>query len=442
MNYSNLSTTLTNTLENDIKKKNGIYFTPPSCIHRNIEILKPYMDTITNVLEPSCGSCEYIVSLHKHFNHLNITGIEFNPTIYTSITKFNSNNTTILQSDFMVYETTDRYGLIIGNPPYYVMEKKDVNKDYTKFFDGRPNIFILFIIKSLRLLKDNGILSFILPKSFLNCSYYDKTRKYILKHFQILHIEDCIDDKYLNTSQPTIMFILQKKNSINNSIDNNKFNINIHTYSILNDEKNITILKKYKTDSKTLCELGFKVNVGKVVWNQAAARLGKKDKDLLEMDPTDPTLEDKDRKLIVKAKKKSKKKSILTDDETKTRLIYSTDIVNNTLGKKTYTSEDKKNYINKPGKKEIMLVMNRGYGVSTYKFNYCLINLDHEYLIENHLICIRDDKSRSKDELLNLYKKIIKSLEDSRTKDFINIYCSNNALNTTELNNIVPIFGM
>ena len=160
------------------------------------------------------------------------------------------------------------------------------------------------------------------------------------------------------------------------------------------------------------------------------------------MDPTDPTLKDKDRKLIVKAKKKSKKKSILTDDETKTRLIYSTDIVNNTLGKKTYTSEDKKNYINKPGKKEVMLVMNRGYGVSTYKFNYCLINLDHEYLIENHLICIRDDKSRSKDELLNLYKKIIKSLEDSRTKDFINIYCSNNALNTTELNNIVPIFGM
>ena len=35
-------------------------------------------------------------------------------------------------------------------------------------------------------LETDGILSFVLPKSFLNCSYYDKTRKLINKNFQML----------------------------------------------------------------------------------------------------------------------------------------------------------------------------------------------------------------------------------------------------------------
>ena len=70
-------------------------------------------------------------------------------------------------------------------------------------------IFILFIIKSLEKLKPGGILSFVLPNSFLNCLYYEKTRDFIVKKYQILNIIEC-HDKYLETGQETIILIIKK----------------------------------------------------------------------------------------------------------------------------------------------------------------------------------------------------------------------------------------
>ena len=211
--YSKLSLSLTKQIDKNDKKSNGIYFTPPKTIDKNIECLKPYIKNFKNVLEPSCGSCEYVVSLNNLYSHLNITGIEFNKTIFESIKLLESKNISLYNENFLTYHSPDTYDLIIGNPPYYVMKKQDVDSSYYDYFDGRPNIFILFIIKSLGLLNDNGILSFVLPKSFLNCLYYDKTRKYISNNFKILQILECNDD-YIETKQATTIIIYYRKRTI------------------------------------------------------------------------------------------------------------------------------------------------------------------------------------------------------------------------------------
>ena len=111
------------------------------------------MNDIQNVLEPSCGSCEYILALKEKYE-VNITGIEFNDTIYESIKHLHNN---IIHNDFIQYDFDKTFDLIIGNPPYFVMKKKDVNKEYYKYFDGRPNIFILFIIITFHLIFLNYI---------------------------------------------------------------------------------------------------------------------------------------------------------------------------------------------------------------------------------------------------------------------------------------------
>jgi adenine-specific DNA-methyltransferase len=400
LEYSDISKSLTKILSKIDKKKNGIYFTPPSCVYKNLELLKkyiPYNKQNFNVLEPSCGSCEYINGLISVNNTLNITGIELNKKIYESIKYLNSDKISILNTDFLTFNLDTLYNLIIGNPPYYVMKKKDVDKKYYSYFDGRPNIFILFLIKSLELLKDNGILSFILPKNFINCLYYDKTRKHIEQNYQIIDIVEC-DNKYIETEQDTILFIVKKQKNINNT----DFVLNNNTYTIFSTKNNIQKIKELYTHSKSLNELGFVVNVGNVVWNQC--------------------------------------KDILTDDNTKTRLIYSSDIKNNRLIQKEYSNKQKKNFIDKKGITEIMLVINRGYGVGEYNFDYCLINQTYEYLIENHLICIRYKDDVDKNRLLDLYDKIILSLNDKRTKEFIKLYFGNNSINTTELNYILPIY--
>jgi hypothetical protein len=150
--------------------------------------------------------------------------------------------------------------------------------------------------------------------------------------------------------------------------------------------------------------LGFTINVGNIVWNQC-----KKD---------------------------------LTNDSNKTLLIYSSDIKNKRLEIQSYSNNDKKNYIDRKGYTEPILVINRGYGVGKYSFDYCLINEDYEYLIENHLICIKYKNEIDKEDLIKLYNKIITSFENKDTIEFIQLYFGNNAINTTELYNIFPIYDI
>lgn len=398
--YSELSVELTNKISKNEKKENGIYFTPPLTINRNLELLEPYIKNIKSVLEPSCGSCEYILKINNKKPKVNITGIELNKTIFDSIKKYNSNNITLFNKNYLNHEFDTKFDLIIGNPPFFVMKKTNVDKSYNNYFSGRPNIFILFIIKSLKLLNKKGIMSFVLPKSFLNCLYYDKTRKYIIKNYNILSISEC-NDKYIETQQDTILLIIQNVKPT----DNNKlYYLTISKYTIFGTKDNINILNELYYNSKTLYELGFNVSVGNIVWNQC-----KKD---------------------------------LTDDSNKTLLIYSSDITNNKLSIKKYSNKEKKNYINKKGFNKPLLVINRGYGVGTYNFNYCIINENDniDYLVENHLIIIKYLEPLSNEDLIEKYKKIIESFENEKTMKFIKIYFGNNAINTTELCKILPIY--
>jgi len=398
--YSKLSYELTKKISKDEKKKNGIYFTPPETINKTINLLEPYMKNIKEVLEPSCGSCEYILSLNEKYKNIKITGIELNNTIYESIKTIENNNIKIYNENFLEYNEDIKYDLIIGNPPYFVMKKTDVDNKYYKYFEGRPNIFILFIIKSLRILNDNGILSFVLPKSFLNCLYYDKMRKYINDNYQILHIIE-YNDPYIETSQETITLIIKKTDK---DIKNIEYIIIIEGFTIFGTPENIVKLRLLYNNSTTLNNLGFTINVGNILWNQC--------------------------------------KKELSNDNNKTLLIYSSDIKNKRLEIQSYTNDDKKNYIDRKGDTDPILVINRGYGVGKYSFDYCLINEDCEYLIENHLICIKYKNKIDKEDLIKLYKKIITSFENKNTMEFIHLYFGNNAINTTELYNIFPIYDI
>ena len=286
MNFSNESKQLTKQLSKEDKKKNGIYFTPPTIIAKIIKVLFPYFKNIVKILEPSCGSGEFIQRFER-FPKFNIDAIEYNETIYNSIkSKFKS---TILNTDFLEWSSTKKYDLIVGNPPFYVMKKNQIkNNKYEHYYTGRPNIFVLFIAKSLELLENNGILSFVLPKNFMNCLYYNSLRKYISTTFKIIDIIECYQDKYLETQQDTIVLIIQKQNSV---LNNSNYTININNYTIFNTPSIITQIKTSYQNTTTLKNMNFEVKVGNVVWNQV------KDK--------------------------------LTDDESETRLIYSSDIVNN-----------------------------------------------------------------------------------------------------------------
>ena len=254
-----------------------------------------------------------------------------------------------------------------GNPPYFVMPKSKVDKQYYSLFDGRPNIFIMFIIHSLDKLAKNGIMCFVLPKNFLNCLYYDKLRNLINKNYTILNIHDTSSEKFLDTQQDTMIFTIQNKKPKSNS----KWVIEKQGYTIFND--NVSELQMYYEGSTLLDTLGFNVKVGNVVWNQV--------------------------------------KNKLTNDSSKTLLVYSGNIKDNKLQIQNFNNEQKKQYINIDGNRGPMLIVNRGYGNGEYKFNYAVINPDQKYLCENHIICIVPKNEMEPKTLMQL-EKITNSFEN------------------------------
>ena len=400
--FSKLSLDLTKDIDKDIKKNSGIFFTPPATISTTLQYLKEYNINFNRILEPSCGSCEFITQINKLYPTAHITGIELNQHIFNSIKSFQSPNVELINIDFLNFNTEKTFDVIIGNPPYSVIKKDDINAIYYNYFEGRPNLFIIFIIKSLKMLSKNGVLSFIIPRNFMNCLYYEKTRKYINENFEILKIVNC-NDKYIETQQDTVLIIIENKKP-NDKIDN-KYVLKINEYIIFGSEETIIKLKKLYVNTTTLSDMGFNTAIGSVVWNQC--------------------------------------KKILTDDESKTRLIYSSDINNETYYPKDYSNTDKKNYINKTGYTKPILIVNRGYGTGVYDFKYCIINenTNKEYLIENHLMYIIPPERMSMEESILEYKKIIQSFDDKRTREFISLYFGNSAINKTELLNIIPIYN-
>ena len=398
MSYTELSKTITNMLDDHDKKGNGIYFTSQELIGRMIKMLG--RRRFKRILEPCYGSGEFIRALGKKYKKSKIEGIEMNDTM-TELCEgdegINKENVDLIRGDYLKTEFEGDYDLIIGNPPFYVMRRGDVEKEYLKYIEGRPNIFVLFILKSLKLLKKGGILSFILPSSFKNCLYYDKLRDLIDKTCEIIEIVDCEGAKWLETTQETMILCVKKKVG-----KNGEWVIKKGGYTIFNTKEKVKRIKELYEGSKSLNEIGFRVHVGNIVWNQC--------------------------------------KNILSGDENDTRLIYSGDIKDKKLIKKAYKNVEKKNYIKKGGNNELMIVMNRGYGVGRYNFDYCLIDMEKNYLIENHLICIRYEKDIEKEKKRELYLKICNSFDDERTKEFIRLYFGNGAVNTTELREIIPIY--
>jgi len=401
--FTELSKLLTKELDSKTKKSEGVFFTPQTIVNATIERVKKENVNIKNILEPSCGSGEFFQVLDSNYTDVKITGIELNKTIYNKMkdTTLENNELTLVNQDYLKWNASQKYDLIVGNPPYFVMKKGDVDERFHDFIEGRPNIFTLFIIHSLQFLEKDGILAFVLPKNFVNCLYYSLLRHHIYEKYKIIDIIHCDGNLFMGTAQDTIIFIVQNTTPPDNH--NDQFTMNASTTTLFNSITNTQRIKELSEGSKTLSELGFDLNIGTVVWNQH--------------------------------------KDILTTDKDQTRLIYSGDIKNNKVILTQYKNPEKKNYIRKDGNTGVTMVLNRGYGKGKYSFSYGIVDLNVPYLIENHLINIRYNKDIPKKELMKKYKSLITSFTDKRTNEFVELYFGNNAINITELKTILPIYS-
>lgn len=83
-----------------------------------------------------------------------------------------------------VFREKGGFDIVIGNPPYIKIQNIDTEQAETlkrkyETATGKFDVYVLFIEKSMALLKDNGITCFIQPHRFLNAGYGKGLRNYL-----------------------------------------------------------------------------------------------------------------------------------------------------------------------------------------------------------------------------------------------------------------------
>jgi adenine-specific DNA-methyltransferase len=86
-------------------------------------------------------------------------------------------------------ESSIFYDYIISNPPYYKLNTNSPQAASMKeIMSGQPNIYTFFMALSLEMLKPDGEMVYITPRSFCSGLYFKSFRKWLLEHGQITNI--------------------------------------------------------------------------------------------------------------------------------------------------------------------------------------------------------------------------------------------------------------
>jgi len=403
--FSELTIEITKNLTKEEKKNHGIFITPKSIISSLYSVVLKHLNndtsSITRILEPSCGTCEVVNFCDINLHGVEIDAIEYHSKIYDSIKDLTfKNNVKLYNEDFLKFKPAGDYDLVIGNPPYFVCKKGDIPHEYSEYIHGRPNIFGVFILRSISLTRPGGIIALIIPKSFLNSLYYSKIRNYIKQTCSIIKIDDYSSlNDFIDTEQSTFGLVIQK-NTVEAEPSECKYSMLFNGNFMFTNNSNE--LREIFQGATTIEKMGLKVRTGQVVWNEV--------------------------------------KDELTDNDANTVLIYNTNISkDNKLELKKFKNDQKGQYINRDGRSDPVLVVNRGNGNSAYKLNYAVIS-DCSFLVENHLNEIYAPEGMNSKQALETYKKIIRSFENPKTKKFIKMFLGNNGLSKTELESIFPIY--
>ena len=120
-----------------------------------------------------------------------------------------------------MFNFTEGFDVLIGNPPYgakFTDEEKLYFKKNYKHQDYQPESFLFFTEKSFSILKKNGILSFIIPNTWLTNLKLIKIRKFLTSSNTIInisHYHKSVFDAVVDTE----VVILKKGYSPNNLVD-------------------------------------------------------------------------------------------------------------------------------------------------------------------------------------------------------------------------------
>ena len=157
------------------------------------------------------------------------------------------------------------FDIVIGNPPYKIVEKED---KYKPFYDthyivahgGKRNLYHLFFERGITITKNKGVLSYITPDTYFSGNDTLHLRKYLVEHSTIQNIVHYTekDKVFENVTQAVAVIILYKqKGTCSFSILEHGSISTINYNNLTNDNKYIFKSSNRAIERICMCKCTF-----------------------------------------------------------------------------------------------------------------------------------------------------------------------------------------
>jgi adenine-specific DNA-methyltransferase len=216
-------------------------------------------------------------------------------------------NIKIISADFVLSRPSEKYNIIIINPPYfkYSVKESKYSNATSDLFKGNPNIYASFMAVCIASLAKKGTLISITPRSFTNGLYFKGFRKFIYDNinFERIHIfksrdkvfkdsqvlQECIICKVVKTLQKDNIII----SSSNSDIDLEDSEYNSYDSNLIIDKSN-DLSMLHIPETKKDAEILIRANLLKSTFEQSGYFIS-----------TGPVVEHRTREFIVDSRFKS-----------------------------------------------------------------------------------------------------------------------------------------
>ncbi|WP_432742257.1 N-6 DNA methylase [Methylobacter sp. G7] len=215
------------------KKYTGSFYTPPYIADFVVKRVAEKLDGRTlKILEPSAGDGVFIRALSRsdriRFNVDKLFAVEISAAEAEKISAENDlNKLEVICNDFLEFqsELTDfDFNLVIGNPPYikrnYLSDRQielsaKIHASYPELSKNTvKNIWSAFLVRSIRLLADDGVLALVLPAELLQVKYAKELRELLLNQFQRVEVFTFNELLFHECKgQDTLILIAEKKST-------------------------------------------------------------------------------------------------------------------------------------------------------------------------------------------------------------------------------------
>jgi adenine-specific DNA-methyltransferase len=186
------------------RKEFGQYATPYNIAQFMVNIAA-YKKEALSVLDPSVG-CGIFPDLFLELmlkgptdKANKITGFDIDNQMVNitkmRLTKKNISKCTLSlhNEDFLLSDISQEFNIVICNPPYVKSNRikikdtylKNLKSKYGYTLSGKNGLDGFFLLKSIRLLNENGTFVFITPAEFLNSGYGFDIKRYLLKDMKL-----------------------------------------------------------------------------------------------------------------------------------------------------------------------------------------------------------------------------------------------------------------